>query len=180
MTPARLKSRGVIWIICAVLCVIALLPVASVAQNTTTSTSARTTTSTAANTDFKILLDKIKADKKLLVASNMELTETEKATFWPIYDAYQKDLGGINERLAKGIKAYADAYNARSITNEQAKKLTDEMLAIEADEAKLRSTYAAKLGAALPARTVARYLQIESKIRAALRYDMASSIPLVP
>jgi hypothetical protein len=110
----------------------------------------------------------------------MELTETEKATFWPIYDAYQKDLGGINERLAKAIKSYADAYTARSITNEQAKKLTDEILAIEADEAKLRSTYATKLNAALPARTVARYLQIESKIRAALRYDMASSIPLVP
>ena len=152
----------------AILCAILLLPLSALSQSKTS------------NTDIQILLDKIKADKKLVVASNMELTEPEKMTFWPIYDAYQKDLQGINDRMVKAIKAYADAYTARSLTDAQAKKLTDEALAIEADEAKLRSTYAAKLGAALPARTVARYLQIEGKIRAILRYDMASSIPLVP
>ena len=129
---------------------------------------------------MQILLDKVKADKKLLVAANMELTEPQKMTFWPIYDAYQKDLQGINDRLVKAIKAYADGYNAKTITDDQAKKLTDEVIAIEADEAKLRSTYATKLNAALPGKVVARYMQIESKIRAALRYDMASSIPLVP
>ena len=161
--------RPVKTVVCAVLCVVSLLPLSLIAQ-----------TSKTTNADMQILLDKIKADKKLLVAANMEMTETEKTAFWPIYDAYQKDLQGINERMAKSIRSYADAYNAKSITNEQAKKLTDEVLAIEADEAKLRSTYATKLGAALPARTVARYLQIENKIRAALRYDMASSIPLVP
>jgi hypothetical protein len=129
---------------------------------------------------MQILLDKIKADKKVVVAANLELTEPEKMTFWPIYDAYQKDLQGINERMGRTIKSYADAYNSKSLTNEQAKKLTDDALAIEADEAKLRSSYAAKLNAVLPAKTVARYIQIEGKIRAALRYDMASSIPLVP
>ena len=153
----------------AILCVIALIPALVAAQSTASK-----------NTDMQILLDKIKADKKVVVAANMELTEPEKMTFWPIYDAYQKDLQAINERMGRTIKSYADAYNSKSLTNEQAKKLTDEALAIEADEAKLRSTYAAKLNAVLPAKTVARYIQIEGKIRAALRYDMASSIPLVP
>jgi len=129
---------------------------------------------------MQILRDKIKADKKLLVASNMDLTEAEKTAFWPIYDAYQKDLQGINDRLVKTIKSYADGYTSKSLTNDQAKKLTDEAIAIETDEAKLRSTYATKLSAVLPATKAARYLQIENKIRAALRYDMASAIPLVP
>jgi hypothetical protein len=31
----------------------------------------------------------------------------------------------------------------------------------------------------LPSKKVARYLQIENKIRAALRYDLAVEIPLV-
>jgi hypothetical protein len=137
-------------------------------------------TATAKNTDLQILLDKIKADKKLLVAANMDLTEPEKTAFWPVYDAYQKDLQAINDRLVKTIKSYADAYNAKSLTNDQAKRLTDEAIAIDADEAKLRSTYATKLNAVLPATKAARYLQIENKIRAALRYDMASAIPLVP
>jgi hypothetical protein len=161
------RSTGFLVAAGTILCVLTLLPLAS-GQNTAT------------NTDMKILLDKIKADKKLVVASNMELTEPEKMAFWPIYDAYQKDLQGINDRLVKTIKEYADAYTGKTLTNDQAKKLTDEVLAIEADEARLRSTYATRLNAALPGKTVARYLQIESKIRAAVRYDMANNIPLVP
>ena len=152
----------------AILCVTTLLEVPAIAQ------------SQSADTDWKILLDKVKADKKLVVASNMELTESEKMTFWPIYDAYQKDLQAINDRLIKTIQEYANAYKNKSLTDEQARKLTNDALAIEADELKLRSSYAAKLNVLLPAKTVARYIQIESKIRAILRYDMASAIPLVP
>jgi hypothetical protein len=130
--------------------------------------------------DLQILLEKLKADKKLVVSMNMNLTEAEKKTFWPMYDAYQKDLQPINDRLVKAILAYARGYTDKSITDEQATRLTNEALAIEAEEIKLRTSYAAKFAAALPPKTAARYMQIESKIRAALRYDMASSIPLVP
>jgi hypothetical protein len=38
--------------------------------------------------NMQILRDKIKADKKLVVATNMELTETVAKGFWPIYDEY--------------------------------------------------------------------------------------------
>jgi len=155
-------------LLCAILCAVLLISVPAAAQTK------------LSNTDLQILLDKIKADKKLVIASNMELTEAEKMTFWPIYDAYQKDLQALNDRLVKTLRAYADAYIAKTLTNEQAKKLSDDSIAIEADEAKLRTSYAAKLNAALPGRVVARYMQLEGKIRAALRYDMASSIPLVP
>ena len=65
----------------------------------------------ATSTDMQILLAKVKADKKLLVSRNMELTEAEAATFWPIYDAYQHDLQGINDRLRAFIGEYVDAYN---------------------------------------------------------------------
>jgi len=176
----------------AVLFIFAVMPILTFAQNTpptaprgTTQTPARGATAAPAatpakSTDMQIILDKVRADKKLLVASNMDLTEAEKTAFWPVYDAYQKDLQAINDRLAKTIKAYADAYNAKNLTNDQAKKLTDEAIAIDADEAKLRSTYNTKLNAVLPGTKVARYLQIENKIRSALRYDMASAIPLVP
>ena len=44
--------------------------------------------------NMAIVLEKVRADKKLLVAANMELTEQEAAAFWPVYEAYQKDLGG--------------------------------------------------------------------------------------
>jgi hypothetical protein len=53
------------------------------------------------------------------------------------------------------------------------------VIAIDDAEAKLRKDYAAKLTAAIPAAKAARYLQIESKIRAAIRYEIAANIPLV-
>lgn len=128
---------------------------------------------------MEILREKIRADKKLLVASNMELTETEAKNFWPIYEQYQKDLEKINHRMANVLQGYADDYRNKSLTDQKAKKLIDEALAIDRAEADLKSTYAPKLAKVLPIRKVVRYLQIENKIRAVVKYDIASGVPLV-
>jgi len=131
------------------------------------------------NTNMEILKNKIQADKKLLVSDNMQLTDKEAKAFWPIYDAYQKDLMKINERLGKAISAYAAAYNKDTLTDAQAMKITNEVIAVEGSEVQLRKTYAAKLAKVLPGKKGARYLQIEGKIRALVRFDLASQIPLV-
>ncbi|HTO73855.1 MAG TPA: hypothetical protein VMJ30_08545 [Gemmatimonadales bacterium] len=129
--------------------------------------------------NMQILRDKVKADKKLVVAANMTLTDAEAKAFWPIYDEYQKDLAGINQRTLKVIADYAAAYKAGPVADSTAKRLMDESLAIEQAEVALRQSYVPKLGKALPAGKVARYLQIESKIRAVIKYDLASQIQLV-
>jgi len=131
--------------------------------------------------NMEILKEKIKADKKLVVASNMNLTDAEAKNFWPLYDGYQKELEQINQRLLTTIKSYADAYNAGKgeISNDTAKKLLGDALGVEESEVKLRQSYAAKLGKVLPSTKVARYLQIESKIRAIVRFELAAQIPLV-
>jgi hypothetical protein len=129
--------------------------------------------------NMQILREKIRADKKLVVATNMELTESEAKTFWPVYDAYQKDLQNINRRIAGLLDRYAADFHSKSLTDDKAKKLIDEALAIEQSEANLKSTYAPKLSKALPVIKVARYLQIENKIRAVIKYDLAQGVPLV-
>jgi predicted outer membrane protein len=129
--------------------------------------------------NMQILREKIKADKKLLVAANMELTESEAKNFWPIYEDYQKELQNINERLGKMLQSYATEYKNKTMTDDKAKKLTDEYLSIQQAEVKLQSSYAPKLSKVLPATKVARYLQIENKIRAVIKYDLASTVPLV-
>ena len=79
--------------------------------------------------NMQILREKIKADKKLLVATNMELTESEAKNFWPIYEDYQKDLQKINERLIQALHSYAADYKNKSMTAEKA-KADDEYLSI--------------------------------------------------
>jgi predicted outer membrane protein len=129
--------------------------------------------------NMQILRDKLRADKKVVVAANMELTESEAKGFWPIYEQYQKDLQKINQRIVKLLESYADDFHKKSLTDDKAKKLIDEAVAIEQAEANLKSAYAPKLGKALPVKKVARYLQIENKIRAVIKYDLAQGVPLV-
>ena len=130
--------------------------------------------------NMEILRDKVKADKKLLVAANMQLTESEAKGFWPVYEEYQKDLTGINQRIAKLIESYAVDYQSNTLTDEKAKKLTDELVAIGEAEAKLQKASVPKLSKVLPPKKVARYLQIENKIRALVKFDLAKGVPLVP
>lgn len=132
-----------------------------------------------AQNNMQIFGEKIKADKKLVVSANMGLSDAEAKGFWPVYDAYQEDLGKVNERLAKLILNYAEAYNRGAVPNETAKKLLDEALAIEEAELKLKRAYVPKLQKVVPQWKVARYLQLENKIRAVVKYELAAGVPLV-
>jgi Spy/CpxP family protein refolding chaperone len=128
--------------------------------------------------NMQLLRDKVKADKKLLMAVNMELTESEAKDFWPVYEKYQKELKAINQRIASLIESYAEAYRAGNITDEKAEKLTAELVAIAQSESGLQASSVPNLSKVLPPKKVARYLQIENKIRAAIKYDLAAKIPL--
>jgi hypothetical protein len=126
--------------------------------------------------NMQIVLEKVRADKKLLVAENMQLTEAEAKGFWPVYEGYQNELFLLRARTAKLIKDFADAYEKMS--NDSAKKLLDEYMTIETLGLKLRQTYLPKFRKVLPEVKVVRYYQIENKINAALIYELAANIPL--
>jgi hypothetical protein len=126
--------------------------------------------------NMQIVLEKVRADKKLLVSENMQLTEAEAKAFWPVYEQYQDELFLLRSRTAKLIKDFSDAYE--KMTNETAKKLMDEYITIETLGPKLRQAYLPKFRKVLPEVKVVRYYQIENKIQAALFYELAKSIPL--
>jgi hypothetical protein len=131
------------------------------------------------DTNMQILRDKVKADKKLVVSANMQLTEAEAKIFWPLYDDYQKELQKINEQLTKTVKEYAAEYNANTLTNEKATKLIDQTIAVEEAEVKLKRTFMPKLSKVLSGVKAARYMQIENKIRAVIKYELATEVPLM-
>jgi hypothetical protein len=127
--------------------------------------------------NMQIVIEKIHADKKLLVAENMQLTDAEAKAFWPVYKQYQNELFLLRTRTLKLIKDYADAYE--TMNNNTAKKLLNEYMTIEALGPKLRQTYLPRFRKVLPEVKVARYYQIENKIQAALFYELAANIPLM-
>jgi hypothetical protein len=125
----------------------------------------------------QLVREKIQADKKLLVAENMQLSEAEAKVFWPVYEGYQKDLGKIVERTKKLIDDYAKNY--QTMTDATAKKLVNEMLVIENERLKLRRAYLPKFRKVLSDKKAARYYQLENKIFAVVSYELAKVIPLV-
>ena len=129
--------------------------------------------------NMEILRDKIKADKRLLVVVSMGLTESQAKGFWPVYNDYQKELGQIHRRIRALLISYAGDYNNQTLTDAKAQKLIDEFVSIEKAEANLMASFAPKLNKVLPAKQVARYLQIENKIRSIINFDIAAQVPLV-
>jgi len=159
--------------------VLALPAVADDGAASAPNSSVASSTDDGTTVTMDTLREKLSADKRQVVADNMNLTDSEAKAFWPVYEAYQQDLYQINLRLAKLINDYALAYNKGAVLNDTAKKLLNESIAIELAEAKLKQSYVPKLSKALPVAKVARYIQIENKIRAIIRYQLAAAIPLV-
>jgi hypothetical protein len=124
-------------------------------------------------------LDKIKADKKFIVSQNMTLTDAESKAFWPIYEEYQEGLFKLNQRMVGLIQEYAELYRNNTMTDDKAAKLLDQSLAIETDELAMKKSFVPKLKKALPATKVTRYMQIENKLRALVKFELADKIPLV-
>ena len=166
MNTRTVKALWALLSVTALMVAIAAFPIPALTQ--------------AAQADnMQILREKIKADKKLVVAANMELTESEAKGFWPVYEQYQKDLGAINQRLGRLIESYAADYRAKTLSDEKATKLIDELVAIEQAETRLMTSSVPGLRKVLPEKKVARYLQIENKIRAVVKYELAGGVPLV-
>ncbi len=126
--------------------------------------------------NMELVKQKVRTDKKLFIAENMELTEAQAEAFWPVYEKYQAELEKSFDRMAKLIEKYADNYE--TLTDEMAKKIDNEWVEIEEKELKLRSSYLPKFRKVLPEIKVARYFQLESKITAIVDYAMAANIPL--
>lgn len=130
--------------------------------------------------NMQILRDKLSGDKRLVVAANMDLTEAQAKAFWPLYEAYQNDLHKINDRLALLLVNYGKQYASNTVTDAGALKLMNEYILVDEAEIKLKRAYALKLGKVLPGRKLVHYLQIENKIRAIVKFELAREVPLIP
>ena len=126
---------------------------------------------------IEILRDALRTNKKAIVDVNLGLSDAEAQAFWPVYDRYQKDLAAVQDRLVRVIEEYTAKFG--KLTDEEAEKLVEDYLAIERDRAKVREAFLAPISEALPGRKVMRFYQIENKIDAVLRYELARTIPVV-
>ena len=131
---------------------------------------------TDAVTDMQALRQAVKSDKRAFVESVMKLTDAEAKRFWPIYDAYQRNLDITGRRRSVALQELM--FRERPMGNLAARQYATEMLALDDAELKARKAMRNRVMRALPAVKAARYLQLEEKVRALQDYDVASTVPL--
>jgi hypothetical protein len=133
-------------------------------------------------TDMQALRNAVRADKKAFVASALNLTDAEGKKFWPLYDGYQRDVDLANRRRNVVLQALIGL--DKPLSDLYARNLATELMAADEVEVKSRRSLHNRLMRGVPTRILppkkaARYLQLESKIRAVQAYDIAANIPLI-
>jgi Spy/CpxP family protein refolding chaperone len=128
-------------------------------------------------TDLQALRAAAKADRKGLVASQLQLTEAEAKKFWPLYDTYQRTVDLANRERSLALEDLIAP--TKPISDLYAKNLAKELVAADETEVRARRKLYSGLMRALPAKKAARYLQLEAKIRTVQAYDIAAAIPLI-
>jgi hypothetical protein len=127
--------------------------------------------------DIELMRKDIRSQVKQLIAANMQLTDVEAEKFWPVYDQYAAEMKKINDDRLGIIKQYADNYG--SLSDAEALSLTKRWMEADAATVQLAQKYLPLFEKVLPGRKVARFMQIDRRLRLMIDVQVTSQIPMV-
>jgi Spy/CpxP family protein refolding chaperone len=168
----NVMKKPLLAIACAVACSI---PLSAVAQQAAPASSSATGAVDAAT--LAKLRERIRNDRKGLVAQNLPLTDAEAKAFWPVYERCHESIEAAQRKANRAIVEYVSAES--QMTDAHARQIVGEVLEAEADGARARKSCFDRVAKVLPGKKAARYFQIETKIAALSRFDVATTLPLV-
>jgi len=127
---------------------------------------------------IEVVRGALKADRKIMIAVGMQLTDEESSGFWPIYRDYRVAMDKLGDGRIELVLEYADLYP--NVPEDRAKQMLKKYAALEDKTVSVRNKYLKKLGKVLPASKVLRFAQLENRLDLAVRVQVAASVPLVP
>lgn len=127
--------------------------------------------------DVALLRKDLRAQKKQLVAANLNLTVDQATGFWPVYDQYIAEQTKIHDQKYAVIQEFASSWG--TVTDEKALDLTKRALAVDEQVTQLRTKYISIFMKVLPGKQVATFFQIDRRIQMMVDLQLMSQIPLV-
>jgi len=127
--------------------------------------------------DLDLMRKDLRSARKQLIASNLQLTDSEATKFWPVYDQYVSELIGINDKKFSLIQDYADSVG--KLTDEQSLSLIRQWLDADIATAQLRQKYVPIVSKVLDGKKSATFFQLDRRIALMLDLQVSSQIPLV-
>ena len=118
-------------------------------------------------------------DLRQFYADRLMLSDDEAEDFWPVYNDYVADQKKIDDRMFMLLQRYANLYKQGSLSDRQAKPLLKEAMEIEEEDWKLQEEIMKKAKKTLSPFKASLFLQIDNRVRTAVRYERALQVPLV-
>ncbi len=123
----------------------------------------------------ELLRADVKVKRVAIITEIMQFDDTEAASFWPIFRAYDLELSKIGDGRISLIENYIDNYE--NMTDQKADQLMTQVFALEAQRAELKKKYFDKMKKTLSPVTAARFFQIENQIQHIIDLQISASLP---
>ena len=127
--------------------------------------------------DIKLFRKDVKSLRKQIIASNLDLTDTEAQQFWPIFDRYTAELVAITDKKYALLKEYAQNYT--TLTGEQAEAYIQGRADVEVSIMQLRLHYLPIFRKVVPGKTTALFFQMDWRLGLIMDLQLASQTPLI-
>src|SRR5271157_4625301 len=127
--------------------------------------------------DVALLRTNLQAEAKRLITKNMQLTDSEAAGFWPLYDQYAAEVRKVNDTRFGLVKQYAKVY--KTMTADEADSMVK--LLAEADQTiiSLRMQYLPRFEQVLPGTKAALFMQLDRRLDSLFNVQIASQLPAI-
>jgi hypothetical protein len=127
---------------------------------------------------IELMRKDVRAEKADILGKTMALDADQAAKFWPVYKQYEAEMKALGDERLGIIQDFAEHYD--TLNDAKANALLDRQMAFEEQRLALMKKYKNELlNAGLPAKTVARFFQVESRLDKLIDLKVASEIPLV-
>jgi Spy/CpxP family protein refolding chaperone len=127
--------------------------------------------------NIEMLRADLRAQRKQIIAQNINLTAEEAAKFWPIFEQYRKEAVKPNDERWAVIKDYAANYN--TMTDAQAHDYIKRWAAVDQELIGLRLRYVAVFEKVISPKKTALWYQIDRRVDLPINMQLSAQIPLV-
>lgn len=105
--------------------------------------------------------ERIKALKVALITEKLEFTETEAQKFWPIYNAYEKEV----DMLRHNARDKRRNLKIETLTEAEAQQVLKDFLDFEKEQQNLKSDLVESLLTAIPAKKIILLRVVEEQFK---------------
>jgi hypothetical protein len=126
---------------------------------------------------IKMLRKDLRDQTKQIVAANLSLTGDEAAKFWPLFDAYAKEVSKIYDHRFALTTAYAAVYHA--MTDASAADYIRGSIKNDEEMSQLRLSWVPKFEQVIGEKKAAIFFQIDRRVALMRELQLDAALPLV-